>query len=79
MRVEESIRALDALHRLNEGKAKNELPSSFDLEQLCGALDLSHPVMSGHSFGGVTALSTLAQDKRFKCVFCSFLIYFYSD
>ncbi|KAG0725403.1 Platelet-activating factor acetylhydrolase [Chionoecetes opilio] len=66
VRVEESIRALDALHRLNEGRATNELPSSFDLQQLCGALDLTHPVMSGHSFGGVTAITTLATDKRFK-------------
>lgn len=66
VRVNESIRALDALHRLNEGQAKNELPSSFDLQQLNDAMDLSHPVMSGHSFGGVTAITTLARDKRFK-------------
>ncbi|XP_045116466.1 platelet-activating factor acetylhydrolase-like isoform X2 [Portunus trituberculatus] len=66
VRVEESIRALDALEKLNQGQAKNELPSTFDLQQLCDALDLSHPVMSGHSFGGVTAITTLAMDKRFK-------------
>ncbi|KAG7168770.1 Platelet-activating factor acetylhydrolase-like [Homarus americanus] len=65
-RVEECIRTLDVLEKLNEGKVKNELPSNFDLQQLFGRLDMSQPVMTGHSFGGVTAISTLAKDKRFK-------------
>lgn len=66
IRVQESIRTLDVLQKLNEGEAKNVLTSDFDLKQLCGRLDLSQPIMSGHSFGGVTAIATLAQDKRFK-------------
>lgn len=66
VRVEESIRALDVLHKLNAGQVKNELVSRFDLKQLCGRLDLSQPIMTGHSFGGVTTISTLAKDKRFK-------------
>ncbi|XP_042222416.1 platelet-activating factor acetylhydrolase-like isoform X2 [Homarus americanus] len=66
IRVEECIRTLDVLEKLNEGKVKNELPSNFDLQQLFGRLDMSQPVMTGHSFGGVTAISTLAKDKRFK-------------
>ncbi|XP_045620318.1 platelet-activating factor acetylhydrolase isoform X1 [Procambarus clarkii] len=66
IRVAESIRALDVLEKLNNGTVKNELASNFNLQQLQDHLDLSHPVMTGHSFGGVTAISTLAQDKRFK-------------
>ncbi|XP_053646031.1 platelet-activating factor acetylhydrolase isoform X3 [Cherax quadricarinatus] len=66
IRVEESIRALNVLEMLNEGKVKNELSSDFDLQQLHGHLDLTYPIMTGHSFGGVTAISTLAKDKRFK-------------
>ncbi|KAK3849897.1 hypothetical protein Pcinc_043366, partial [Petrolisthes cinctipes] len=66
IRVAESIRALDVLHKLNEGQVKNELVTNFDLKQLCNRLDLTDPIMTGHSFGGVTAISTLAKDKRFK-------------
>lgn len=66
VRVQESIRALDALYRLNEGQVTNDLDSSLDLKQFSGSLDLSAPVMSGHSFGGVTAITTLARDNRFK-------------
>ncbi|KAK4299482.1 hypothetical protein Pmani_028239 [Petrolisthes manimaculis] len=66
VRVAESIRALDVLHKLNEGQVKNELVTGFDLKQLCHRLDLTDPIMSGHSFGGGTAIATLAKDKRFK-------------
>lgn len=66
IRVEESIRALDVLEKINNGTVKNDLLSDFDLKQLCGRLDLAQPIMTGHSFGGVTALSTLAKDKRFR-------------
>ncbi|XP_076042589.1 platelet-activating factor acetylhydrolase-like isoform X2 [Oratosquilla oratoria] len=66
VRVEESIRALDILEKLNLGGISNELPSKFDLKQLRGNLDLSQPVMAGHSFGGGTTIFTLAKDHRFK-------------
>ena len=36
---------------------------------LQGLLDLSKATVAGHSFGGCTALKTLAQDKRFKYVY----------
>ncbi len=42
------------------------LPPSFDLPALGRALDLSRPVMAGHSFGGVTTLLALRSDPRFK-------------
>ena len=38
-----------------------------------GALDLSKVTVAGHSFGGCTALKTLAQDKQFKYVFSMLL------
>ncbi|KAK7077113.1 Platelet-activating factor acetylhydrolase [Halocaridina rubra] len=66
VRVEESIRALNVLEKLEKGEITNELPSQFDLQQLKGRLDLSQPIMSGHSFGGGTTICTLAKDKRFK-------------
>ncbi|CAL4130997.1 unnamed protein product, partial [Meganyctiphanes norvegica] len=66
VRVEESIRTLDVLEKLNIGGLKDELESGFDLSQLVGRLDLSQVVMSGHSFGGGTTINTLAKDKRFK-------------
>ncbi|XP_069169592.1 platelet-activating factor acetylhydrolase [Procambarus clarkii] len=66
IRVAESMLALDALEKINDGTAINELASDFNLHQLRGRLDLSHPVMAGHSFGGVTAIATLASDQRFK-------------
>ena len=31
-----------------------------------GSLDFEKVAVAGHSFGGCTALKTLAQDKRFK-------------
>ena len=31
-----------------------------------GILDLTNPVLAGHSFGAATTLRTLAEDKRFK-------------
>nr|XP_027220091.1 platelet-activating factor acetylhydrolase 2, cytoplasmic-like isoform X1 [Penaeus vannamei]XP_027220092.1 platelet-activating factor acetylhydrolase 2, cytoplasmic-like isoform X1 [Penaeus vannamei] len=65
VRVKEGIRALDVLEKLNKGGVKNDLPSTFDLEQLAGRLDLSKPIMAGHSFGGATTLCILAEDKRF--------------
>ncbi|XP_066962919.1 platelet-activating factor acetylhydrolase-like isoform X4 [Macrobrachium rosenbergii] len=66
IRVQESVRALDVLEKLEQGKVTNELPSKFDLQQLCGRLDLTMPIMSGHSFGGGTTICTLSKDKRFK-------------
>ena len=31
-------------------------------------MDLSKPIIAGHSFGSATTLRTLAVDKRFKSV-----------
>lgn len=65
-RVLECQQALTVLHRLNEGGQVNQLPSDFKLEQLMGRLDLSKPILAGHSFGGCTAIATAQQDDRFK-------------
>ncbi|KAF2362124.1 Platelet-activating factor acetylhydrolase-like [Trinorchestia longiramus] len=65
-RVEECMRTLSVLERMDAGGIKNELQSSFELEQLKGRLDLSRPIIAGHSFGGCTAINTQLSDKRFK-------------
>ena len=50
------------LHILNFGT----LISEADLTIFKDTMDLSSPVMAGHSFGGATTLMALAADERFK-------------
>jgi len=67
IRIQECRRALDLLHLLNDGKQiDNVLLTTNDLIQFKGILDLTNPVLAGHSFGAATTLRTLAEDKRFK-------------
>jgi len=67
VRISECRRALDLLHLLNDGKEIDHiLYATSDLMLFKGILDLSKPVIAGHSFGAATTLRTLAEDKRFK-------------
>lgn len=74
MRAEECSRVLDFLINLNQGiipqNIMNNVPSSlennFKLEDLVGKLDTDTITMSGHSFGGATALLTLSKRPEFK-------------
>ncbi|KAK6630418.1 hypothetical protein RUM43_014763 [Polyplax serrata] len=66
-RASECRRALTLLEDLNAGKdIGNILNSSIDLGQFRNRLDLSKPIMMGHSFGGATSLLTLGTDSRFR-------------
>ena len=38
----------------------------FNLSQFKDAMDVTQPVISGHSFGGATTILAMAEDKRFK-------------
>ncbi|XP_018021238.2 platelet-activating factor acetylhydrolase isoform X2 [Hyalella azteca] len=69
IRVKECQSTLTIMERLNSGGVENELKNAFDIRQLIGRLDLSRPIIAGHSFGGCAAINTQLQDKRFKlCV-----------
>ena len=65
-------RAYEATQALELGLALNSKPtelkklSGFDLTNFLDAIDVSKPIMSGHSFGGATTLLTLHSDPRFK-------------
>ncbi|KRT80644.1 hydrolase, partial [Oryctes borbonicus] len=69
IRVDECSRVLDFFLNLNKGiiphNIMNDVPSSmetpFKLEDLVGKLDTTCITMSGHSFGGATALLTLSK------------------
>ena len=55
------------MESLSKGASlKNDLPSSFKLKSLHGRLDVSKPIIAGHSLGGATAILSLSKDKRFK-------------
>jgi len=67
-RVSEASRTLDVVTSLSLGETvTNVLPDSemFDLTMFRGRLDLSKPVLAGHSYGGATTLLTLSKDTRF--------------
>lgn len=73
-RAREASRALDILENLNRGQVPENLlviaggaEHGDVLRQFEGALDLSSPVMAGHSFGGATTCLALARDERFAC------------
>lgn len=73
-RSKECEKALEFLLKLNRGEIpKNildEVPSSkrgdFHLSDLTGKIDVENLIILGHSFGGGTALYTLAKRKEFK-------------
>nr|CAH0098331.1 unnamed protein product [Daphnia galeata] len=67
IRTRECSQTLDLLLKLNDGvDIKHVLQSTVDLGMFKGVMDLSIPVIAGHSFGSATLLRTLAADKRFK-------------
>eukprot|EP00095_Tigriopus_kingsejongensis_P006071 maker-scaffold917_size81461-snap-gene-0.9 protein:Tk06071 transcript:maker-scaffold917_size81461-snap-gene-0.9-mRNA-1 annotation:"hypothetical protein DAPPUDRAFT_208600" len=69
-RVQEVTRALDVLTDLARGTAPENVledPSnSFDWSHLSNILDVSNPVITGHSMGGATTILALATEPRFK-------------
>ena len=67
-RVAEVRRCLDVVIKLGKGEpVENILPDAdkFNLCMLAGSMELSKPVMAGHSYGGATTVLTLAKDERF--------------
>ncbi|RZC27663.1 platelet-activating factor acetylhydrolase, partial [Asbolus verrucosus] len=73
-RAKECSRTVDFLMDLNNGNVPhnviNDVPThrqiDFRLTDLVGKLDLENLTMAGHSFGGATALLTLAQRHELK-------------
>ncbi|XP_054269410.1 platelet-activating factor acetylhydrolase-like [Macrosteles quadrilineatus] len=66
-RRDECVKSLDFLEDINSGNTnKNILKTSLDLQGFKDQLDLDSVTVMGHSFGGSTALLTLASDTRFK-------------
>nr|CAH0098329.1 unnamed protein product [Daphnia galeata] len=67
IRTRECSQTLDLLANLNDGiQVQHLLHSTMDLDIFKGLMDLSSPVIAGHSFGSTTLLRTLAADKRYK-------------
>ncbi|XP_065898486.1 platelet-activating factor acetylhydrolase-like [Dysidea avara] len=67
IRRKEILLGLDFIHQLDgSGEFENLLQSDFDFKQFKGKLDLVHTAMMGHSFGGATTVTALADDKRFR-------------
>lgn len=67
IRVDDAKKTLDILHLLNEGKeVRNMMGGTFSFKQFLGRMELDMAAIMGHSFGGATALLTLAEDRRFK-------------
>jgi len=67
-RVREVKDTLSLLIDLNNGKdVKNVLKEeNYRTEIFKDRLDVSNPILTGHSFGGVTSLLTLNEDSRFQ-------------
>uniref|UniRef100_A0A0C9RVT7 1-alkyl-2-acetylglycerophosphocholine esterase n=1 Tax=Wollemia nobilis TaxID=56998 RepID=A0A0C9RVT7_9CONI len=71
-RVAEVRRVVDVLESLNLGLLAQSANTITDITRLDvtmfkGRLDLSHVAVSGHSFGGVTAVVAAGADARFCC------------
>lgn len=71
-RVAEIRKVVDVLQNINLGlitQSANTVTDKtrLDVNMLKGRLDLCHLAVSGHSFGGVTALVTAGLDARFHC------------
>lgn len=66
-RTEECIKVLDILCKINDGLELDNLePSQVDLNDFKNRMNMLWVCVAGHSFGGATAVATLAKDKRFK-------------
>lgn len=64
-RKDEVSHVLDCLENLNAGKMTNLL-LEYDFEGFSGRLELDKCAVVGHSFGGATAVASLANNERFK-------------
>jgi len=64
-RARECSELLSHLEELNKGVFK-PVSSHIDLQTFKDRLDLDKTALLGHSFGGGTVLTTVADDKRFK-------------
>lgn len=62
----ECSKVLQLLSQINNGSFQNKFRSNFDLSCFKDKIDLSDPVLMGHSFGGATSIYALAKDDRFK-------------
>jgi len=68
-RVAEIRRTMDLVIRLNNGGTVENVLSNakdFDHSIFKNSMEVSKPVLAGHSYGGATTLMTLAKDSRFK-------------
>ena len=69
LRISEIIRTLNLMEELEKGSnVSNVLEdrSEYDLSMFRNSLDISNPIMAGHSYGGATTLMALSKDSRFK-------------
>jgi len=67
-RVAEVRRALDLVTKLSLGEEVESVledRGEFTLSMLQGRVDLTKPIVAGHSYGGATTLLALSQDSRF--------------
>jgi len=70
-RCHEALQAMDLAFSLNESESAqtnfyHEKEQDQFLESFKDTMDLSNPVMCGHSFGGATTLMALATEPKFK-------------
>jgi platelet-activating factor acetylhydrolase len=71
-RASEARKVIDVLECLEKGllnQSDNMITGKGGLKVniFQGRLDLQHIAISGHSFGGATAILTSGNDKRIKC------------
>lgn len=69
IRVSEVIKTLDLVIKLNSAdNCANVLgdATEYDIKMFENSMDVSQPVLAGHSYGGATTLMTLSRDNRFK-------------
>ena len=67
MRISEVIRTLNLMEELNKGSnVSNVLEdrAEYDLTMFKNTMDISNPIMAGHSYGGATTLMALSKDSR---------------
>ena len=68
LRIAEVVRTLNLMEELNHGSNITNVledAAEYKLDVFKNMMDLSKPILTGHSYGGATTMMTLAQDKRF--------------